>query len=85
MNDVMVQGEVFSGRCQKVLQVAKQLYQEKPDWVTFFRETLGVKGAARSVFINQAEYVQFEQFKRVCRDPKHGCQSPNSQGQRQQK
>ena len=63
MNDVMVQGEVFSGRCQKVLQVAKQLYQEKPDWVTFFRETLGVKGAARSVFINQAEYVQFEQSK----------------------
>ena len=59
----MVQGEVFSGRCQKVLQVAKQLYQEKPDWVTFFRETLGVKGAARSVFINQAEYVQFEQSK----------------------
>lgn len=60
MNDIMVQ-EGFAGRCQKVLQVAKQLYQGKPDWVTFFRETLGVNGAARSVFANQEEYVKFEQ------------------------
>lgn len=61
MNDLMIQKEGFAGRCQKVLQVAKQLYQEKPDWVTFFRETLGVKGAARSVFPSQSEYVLFEQ------------------------
>jgi len=57
----MIQTEGFAQRCQKVLQVAKQLHQEKPDWVTFFRETLGVKGAARSVFPSQTEYVQFEQ------------------------
>ena len=50
VNDVMVQREGFAGSCQKVLQVAKQLYQSRPDWVTFFRETLGVNGAARSVF-----------------------------------
>ena len=61
MNDVMVQKEGFAGRCQKVLQVARQLYQTKPDWVTFFRETLGVSGAARNVFPSQEEYVQFEQ------------------------
>ena len=61
MNDVMIQTEGFAPRCQKVLQVARQLHQEKPDWVTFFRETLGVKGAARQVFPTQAEYVQFEQ------------------------
>ena len=61
MNDVMIQSEGFAGRCQRVLQVAKQLFQEKPDWVTFFRETLGVKGAARSVFPTQSEYVRFEQ------------------------
>lgn len=63
MNDVMTQNEGFAGRCQKVLQVARQLFQEKPDWVTFFRETLGVKGAARAVFPSQADYVQFEQSK----------------------
>ncbi len=53
--------EAFVSRCQKVLQVARQLYQGKPDWVTFFRETLGVNGAARSVFPDQDEYVRFEQ------------------------
>lgn len=63
MNDVITQNEGFAGRCQKVLQVARQLFQEKPDWVTFFRETLGVKGAARAVFPSQNEYVQFEQSK----------------------
>ena len=61
MNDTMVHQEGFAGRCQKVLQVAKELYLSKPDWVTFFRETLGVNGAARSVFTTQAEYVSFEQ------------------------
>lgn len=59
MNDVMVQ-EGFTPRCQKVLQVARELFQGKPDWVTFFRETLGVNGAARSVFPRQQEYVAFE-------------------------
>ncbi|MCH2179981.1 MAG: toxin-antitoxin system HicB family antitoxin [Mariniblastus sp.] len=60
MNDTMVQVEGFAARCQKVLQVAKELFQSKPDWVTFFRETLGVSGAARSVFPTQSEYVLFE-------------------------
>lgn len=61
MNEVMVQTqEGFSTRCQKVLQVARELFQGKPDWVTFFRETLGVSGAARSVFPRQQDYVAFE-------------------------
>ena len=63
VNEVMTQNEGFAGRCQKVLQVARQLFQEKPDWVTFFRETLGVKGAARAVFPSQVDYVKFEQSK----------------------
>lgn len=59
MNDILV-NENFETRCQKVLQVAKQLYQSNPDWVTFFREVLGVEGAARSVFQDQNDYVSFE-------------------------
>ncbi len=60
VNDsVVVEG--FESRCQKVLGVAKDLHARKPDWVTFFRETLGVNGAARSVFPNQEDYVKFEQ------------------------
>ena len=51
----------FNVRCQKILQVAKDLYQRRPDWVTFFRETLGVNGAARSVFPAQADFLKFEQ------------------------
>ncbi|MEM7456893.1 MAG: toxin-antitoxin system HicB family antitoxin [Planctomycetota bacterium] len=58
---MLVHTEGFEGRCQKVLQVARELYQSKPDWVTFFRETLGVNGAARSVFTTQTEYISFEQ------------------------
>jgi predicted HicB family RNase H-like nuclease len=53
--------ETFQSRCQKVLQVARQLHATRPDWVTFFRETLGVDGAARSVFGAQEDYLQFEQ------------------------
>jgi len=60
VNDSMVV-EGFEARCQKVLQVARELHARKPDWVTFFRETLGVSGAARSVFPQQDEYVKFEQ------------------------
>jgi predicted HicB family RNase H-like nuclease len=59
MNDVLV-NENFETRSQKVLQVARQLYQSNPDWVTFFREVLGVEGAARSVFPDQNDYVDFE-------------------------
>ena len=59
-SSTMVHQEGFAVRCQKVLHVARELYSSKPDWVTFFRETLGVKGAARSVFTTQAEYVAFE-------------------------
>ena len=60
MNEPMTQ-EGFNGRCQKILQVAKDLYQRRPDWVTFFRETLGVNGAARSVFPDQNDFLKFEQ------------------------
>ena len=61
MTETLAQNQEFTVRCQQVLQVAKQLFQGRPDWVTFFREVLGVNGAARNVFPDQAEYVLFEQ------------------------
>ena len=60
MNDTVAQ-DGFTGRCQNVLQVARDLHQRRPDWITFFRETLGVNGAARSVFPDQEHFVRFEQ------------------------
>jgi predicted HicB family RNase H-like nuclease len=59
MSETMTQ-ESFATRCQKVRQFAHNLYQRGPDWVTFFREVLGVSGAARKVFTSQEEFVAFE-------------------------
>ncbi len=59
MTEMLTQ-EDFATRCHKVRQFAFNLYQRGPDWVTFFREVLGVSGAARKVFANQDEYVNFE-------------------------
>ena len=60
VNESMV-ADGFEAKCQKVLQVARELHARRPDWVTFFRETLGVSGAARSVFPEQKDYTVFEQ------------------------
>lgn len=60
MNESMV-ADGFEAKCQRVLQVARELHARRPDWVTFFRETLGVSGAARSVFPEQKDYTLFEQ------------------------
>lgn len=59
MNEATMHQEDFATRCQKIVSTARQLYQSNPDWVTFFREVLGVGGAARSVF-KQDEFVAFE-------------------------
>ena len=60
MNESLI-ADGFEAKCQKVLQVARELHARRPDWVTFFRETLGVSGAARSVFPDQKDYTVFEQ------------------------
>jgi predicted HicB family RNase H-like nuclease len=61
VTETLAQNQKFTDRCQRVLQVAKQLFQGRPDWVTFFREVLGVNGASRNVFPDQVEYILFEQ------------------------
>ena len=47
----------------KVYRVAAELYRQDPDWVTFFREVLGVDGIVRQVFINPLDLARFEQTK----------------------
>lgn len=61
MTNTTIEG--FNQRCREVLETAKRLHVSKPDWVTFFRDTLGVDGAARSVFAIKEEFLQFEQTK----------------------
>lgn len=45
---------------QEVYRVASELYRQNPDWVTFFREVLGVEGVIRRVFPTQDELNHFE-------------------------
>ena len=46
---------------QEVLEFAESSYRQNPDWVTFFREVLGVDGAARKSFPTFDELTAFEQ------------------------
>jgi predicted HicB family RNase H-like nuclease len=46
---------------QEVCRVASEMFRQTPDWVTFFREVLGVEGVARRVFNAPEEMEEFEQ------------------------
>jgi len=46
---------------QEILQVAENLYRQDPDWVTFFREVVGIDGALRKSFPSFEELTAFEQ------------------------
>ncbi len=46
---------------QEVLDVAETLHRQSPDWVTFFREVLGVEGTVRKAFPTFDELTAFEQ------------------------
>ena len=45
---------------KEVLQVAENLYRQNPDWVTFFREVLGIDGAVRKRFPTFEDLTSFE-------------------------
>ncbi len=45
---------------QPILQTARQLYETEPDWVTFFREILGVDGIVRRQFTRLEDLTAFE-------------------------
>lgn len=46
---------------RNILQVAENLYRQDPDWVTFFREVVGIDGAVRKSFPSFEELTAFEQ------------------------
>jgi hypothetical protein len=49
-----------SEKYQSILQAARQLYDSEPDWVTFFREVLGVDGIVRRQFPRLEDLTAFE-------------------------
>ncbi|MCU0958948.1 MAG: hypothetical protein MUF48_02485 [Pirellulaceae bacterium] len=55
----------FEDRKLEAHRVASALYEQAPDWVTFFREILGVGGVVRRLFRERTEMLEFE------RSPEH--------------
>ena len=45
---------------QEVHRVATDLFRQKPDWVTFFREVLGIDGIARRLFPSPEQMSELE-------------------------
>ena len=48
-------------RRHEVTRAAIDAFRKNPDWVTFFREVLGVGGMVRRMFPDTAERLEFEQ------------------------
>ena len=51
---------VLADRKQEAYRVAMALYQQNPDWVTFFREILGIGGVVRRLFPEDKSLLEFE-------------------------
>ena len=47
----------------QVYRLADELFQRKPDWVTFYREVMGIEGIIRRAYPTQPELLQFESSK----------------------
>jgi predicted HicB family RNase H-like nuclease len=45
----------------EVKQTAEQLFAKGPDWVTFYREILGLRGIVRQIFPSREQLGAFEQ------------------------
>lgn len=45
---------------KEVFRAAEQLYAQNPDWVTFFREILGLSGIVRQMYPTRQALTDFE-------------------------
>ena len=41
-------------------RIANEMFHQQPDWITFFREVLGVDGLLRKLFASPEELAAFE-------------------------
>jgi predicted HicB family RNase H-like nuclease len=46
---------------QQAIQAATELFDRKPDWVTFYREIMGVDGIVRKLYPTADALANFEQ------------------------
>ena len=47
-------------RKEAAQRIAAEMFQQQPDWVTFFREVLGVDGLVRKLFASPEDLAAFE-------------------------
>ena len=45
---------------QEVIRIAQTLFHQNPDWVTFFREVLGLGGIVRQMYPTADDLTEFE-------------------------
>ncbi|HVC96806.1 MAG TPA: hypothetical protein VND64_24220 [Pirellulales bacterium] len=45
----------------EIYRKADEMYREGPDWVTFFRQILGVNGVMRTAYADPAQLAAFKQ------------------------
>jgi predicted HicB family RNase H-like nuclease len=55
-----IDGARITATAMEVQRVARALFHQGPDWVTFFREMLGVNGVVRTMFPTQELMGLFE-------------------------
>jgi predicted HicB family RNase H-like nuclease len=48
-------------RSEEAFRIASERFRQEPDWITFFREILGVGGVVRKMFPGPKELAEFEQ------------------------
>ena len=58
---------VAADRQQEAYRVASEMCRQKPDWVMFFREVLGVGGVISRLFPTAAEKQEFERTEEYAR------------------
>ncbi|MEX2175124.1 MAG: toxin-antitoxin system HicB family antitoxin [Pirellulaceae bacterium] len=47
-------------RKEAAQRIAAEMFQQQPDWITFFREVLGVDGLVRRLFASPEDLAAFE-------------------------
>lgn len=52
---------ITTERQTEVTRTAEQLFAQNPDWVTFYREVLGLRGIVRHTFPSREALSAFEQ------------------------
>src|SRR4051812_11731305 len=81
----------MSEKRQEVFRIATDLFNQNPDWVTFFREVLGLDGLIRracpdatslSHFEQSPEYQQIQQMLAKLRELTPDSQAANKEPQR---